>query len=128
MIQLKLRNFVISLCVLTVVGFLAGRTWYQAYSPIRPMFVELANATSELLPSIVIEHGNSLLQEKIVIVQLQVGEKRIIALNHEPGLGFNVKVNYADGRSTEICSGRSKEHRFYRETIEDAGIYTTPIQ
>ena len=106
----------------------ATRFWLSQYYPIHPVFVEVENATDKLIPSVVIEHGNDQVQEKILIVQLRVGEKRIIALNHKPGLGFNIKVNYANGEVTEICGGKSEGYWFYRETILDVGIYTTPLR
>ena len=94
----------------------------------KPLFVELVNDTEDLIPSVILEHGKAGLQEKITIVQLKAKESRMIALNHNPGMGFNVAVNYANGEKTEICAGKSKDHWFFRETITKFGIYTTPIR
>lgn len=109
-------------------GAICGYYWATLNNPMKPLFVELYNETDSLVPSVVIEHGNGNLQEKIIIVQLKPKETRILALNHKPGMGFNVAVNYANGEKTEICGGKSKDHWFFRETITKFGIYNTPIR
>lgn len=126
--QLKISHLMMAAITLILLSVIATKFWQDQHYPSRPVFVELVNATNTLIPSVIIEHGNHQLQEKISIVQLRAGEKRIIALNHEPGLGFNIKVNYANGEVTEICGGKSKGYWFYRETIVDVGIYTTPLR
>ncbi len=126
--QLKISHLMIIAITLIILSVVATKFWQNRHYPSRPVFVELVNATNKLIPSVIIEYGNDQLQEKISIVQLRAGEKRIIALNHEPGLGFNVQVNYANGEMTEICGGKSKGYWFYRETILDVGIYTTPLR
>jgi hypothetical protein len=102
--------------------------WFSLHNPIKPLFVELVNDTDKVIPTVLIEHGSPSLQEKIIIVQLKARERRVIALNHKPGMGFNVAVAYADGSKTEICAGKSKDYWFLRETITKFGIYTTPIR
>ncbi|HIO92121.1 MAG TPA: hypothetical protein EYG68_04660 [Leucothrix mucor] len=126
--KLKLSHFIGIVVTLILVTVLATKYWLASYYPSQPIFVELVNATKKVVPSVIIEFGNDKLQEKITIVQLRAGEKRIIALNHHSGLGFNILVNYADGEVTEICGGKSEGYWFYRETIIDTGIYTTPIR
>ena len=126
--NLKISHLIIAAIILVLLSIVATKYWLNQHYPSRPVFVELVNATNELIPSVIIEHGNPQLQEKISSVQLRAGEKRIIALNHEPGLGFNVQVNYANGEMMEICAGKTKGYWFYRETIVDVGIYTTPIR
>ena len=114
--------------LLFLVGFAVSSFWHSLHNPMKPLFVEVLNQTDKLIPSVVIEHGKSGLQEKIMLLQLAPQESRTIALNHNPGMGFNVLVNFADGEKTEICGGKSKDHWFFRETITDFGIYTTPIR
>ncbi|MCK5918960.1 MAG: hypothetical protein KAG34_11060 [Cocleimonas sp.] len=126
--KLKTSHLMIIMVMLIILSIGATKYWQDMNYPMRPVFVEVVNATQKLIPSVIIEHGNYQLQEKISMVQLRAGEKRIVALNHEPGLGFNIKVNYADGEVTEICGGKSKGYWFYRETIVDVGIYTTPLR
>lgn len=128
MLGLTKKHWAIAVILLILISILATKYWNDRYYPSRPVFVELFNSTNKLIPSVIIEHGNDQLQEKITVVQLRAGEKRIIALNHQPGLGFNVQANYANGEMIEICGGKSEGYWFYRETIMDVGIYTTPIR
>lgn len=116
------------MAVLFAAGVAVTSLWYTLQNPMKPLYVELVNDTDKLIPSVIIEHGSAGLQEKITLVQLKSKETRVIALNHKPGMGFNVLVNYADGEKTEICGGKSKDHWFFRETITKFGIYTTPIR
>ncbi|MCK5662133.1 MAG: hypothetical protein KAI17_01535, partial [Thiotrichaceae bacterium] len=114
--------------VLLLVGFAISSLWQNLHNPMKPLYVELVNATELLIPSVIIEHGSAGLQEKITLVQLKSKESRVLALNHKPGMGFNVLVNFSDGTKTEICGGKSKDHWFFRETITKFGIYTTPVR
>ena len=111
-----------------VFGIGIGFFWSSLHNPMKPLYVELYNDTDALIPSVIIEHGNAGLQEKIIIVQFKAKERRLIALNHKPGMGFNVAVNYANGEKTEICAGKNKNYWFIRETITKFGIYTTQIR
>ncbi len=122
-----MRSVIISI-IIFIFGILVSSYWNALQNPMKPLFVELVNDTDSLVPSVIIEHGNGNLQEKIMIVQLKSKETRVIALNHKPGMGFNVAVNYANGEKTEICGGKSKDHWFFRETITKFGIYNTPIR
>ncbi|HIO96851.1 MAG TPA: hypothetical protein EYG71_02885 [Leucothrix sp.] len=90
--------------------------------------MEIINDTDELLPSVIIDHGGNALQEKISLLQLKPKEVRTVVLNHKPGMGFNIAVNYANGEKTEICGGKSKDHWFFRETITKFGIYNTSVR
>ncbi len=109
-------------------GIIVSSFWFMLQHPMKPLYVELLNDTDVLIPSLIIEHGNAGLQEKISVVQLKPQEARIIALNHKPGMGFNVAVNYANGEKSEICAGKSKDHWFVRATITPFGVYTTPVR
>ena len=122
-----MRSVIIAVLLISV-GILFGYYWNALQHPMRPLYVELYNETDSLIPSVIIEHGNGNLQEKIIIVQLQAKETRVLALNHKPGMGFNVAVNYANGEKTEICAGKSKNHWFFRETITKFGVYNTSIR
>jgi len=109
-------------------GVAISTFWQGLHNPMKPLYVEILNDTEALIPSVIIEHGNAGLQEKISMVQLRSKESRIIALNHKPGMGFNILVNYANGEKTEICGGKSKDYWFFRETITKFGVYTTPVR
>lgn len=102
--------------------------WHRLHVPMKPIFVDVYNETDQIIPSVVIEHGNINTQEKIQAIQIQPGEHRIIALNHEPMLGFNIAANYADGKQSEICAGKWSEERYLRATIWPYGIYITEIR
>ncbi len=113
---------------LLVLGIVLSNLWHAYYNPMKPLYVELVNATETIIPSVIIEHGSAGLQEKIIVVQLKPKESRLLVLNHKPGMGFNVQANFSDGSQTEICGGKSKDYWFFRETITKFGIYTTPIR
>ncbi len=122
-----MRSVIIAVLVF-ILGIVIGSYWYSLQNPAKPLFVEIVNDTEALIPSVIIEHGNANLQEKITLVQLRPRETRIIVLNHKPGLGFNIAVNYANGEKTEICAGKNKGIWFFRETITKFGIYNTPLR
>jgi len=126
--QITKKYTVLFALALLVIGFVASNLRHGLYNPMKPLYVEVVNGTDALIPSVVIEHGSAGLQEKITVVQLKPKESRILALNHKPGMGFNVQANFADGSQTEICGGKSKDYWFFRETITKFGIYTTPVR
>jgi len=126
--QVSKKIVVIASLILMLLGIAMSGFWHGLHNPMKPLYVELINGTEALIPSVIIEHGSGDLQEKITVVQLTPKESRILALNHKPGMGFNVLANFADGTQTEICGGKSKDHWFFRETITKFGIYTTPIR
>jgi len=109
-------------------GFMVSQIWFAFHNPMQPLYVEIINDTDELLPSVIIDHGGNALQEKISLLQLKPKEVRTVVLNHKPGMGFNIAVNYANGEKTEICGGKSKDHWFFRETITKFGIYNTSVR
>lgn len=119
---------ILLLFVLSLLGAVVSQIWFQLHNPMKPMYVEIINETDDILPSVVIDHGSSGLQESITLVQLKPKEIRTVALNHQPGMGFNIAVNYANGEKTEICAGKSKDHWFVRETISEFGIYNTSVR
>ncbi|MCF6189322.1 MAG: hypothetical protein L3J51_02455 [Cocleimonas sp.] len=122
------KNITFIAISLFVLGVMLSTFWQGLNNPMKPLYVELVNGTDLLIPSVVIEHGGGGLQEKITVTQLKPKEVRVLALNHKPGMGFNVQANFADGSQTEICGGKSKDHWFFRETITKFGIYTTPVR
>jgi hypothetical protein len=109
-------------------GFAISSFWNSLHNPMKPMYIELFNETEEIIPSIEIEHGGNGLQEKIMVLQLKPNESRMLVLNHKPGMGFNIAVNYAHAEKTEICTGKNKDYWYLKETITKFGIYTTLIR
>ena len=126
--QISKKIAVMISLVLLLLGGATSSAWHGLHNPMKPLYVELVNGTEALIPSVIIEHGSGDLQEKITVVQLKPKESRTLALNHKPGMGFNVLANFSDGSQTEVCGGKSKEHWFFRETITKFGIYTTPVR
>lgn len=122
------KKLLIILLGVLFLGIGVTYTWHRLHVPMNPLFVDIYNETDATIPSVVIEHGNINTQEKIQAIQIQPGEHRIIALNHEPMLGFNIQANYANGKQSEVCAGKwSKEH-YLRATVWPYGIYITEIR
>ena len=92
----RLSLLFIILVSASIGAFATHSIWKSSY-PGRPLFVEFQNMRPEIIPLITIEHGNASSQEKIILTQVQPGEVRIISLNHEPGMGYNVLAQMADG-------------------------------
>lgn len=122
--QLLLMAFAVIVLVLVI----TIKFWHQAYYPARPLYVELYNKTDTLIPSVVIEHGNLKLQERIQTFQLRPSERRIVMLNHQPGQGFNIEAHLTNGEKLAICAGKLSTRWFIRESISAVGIYTTDIR
>ena len=61
-------------------------------------------------------------QEKIQVINLSPGETRIIALNHESGLGFDIEINYSDGRTVSACIGKNSEQSILPVKISQDGV------
>lgn len=125
---LSLSKLLLIALALMLIGILISKTWHSLHYPMKPLYVELYNETDTTIPSITIEHGNFNTQERIQAIQLKPQERRIIALNHQPKLGFNIEANYANGEKISICAGKFSESYFLRETIYRSGIFTTEIR
>ncbi len=128
MISLSKKQAWLAGFTLLLVGVVSTTFWHSLHSPMKPLYVELLNDTSESIPVVEIEYGSQGLQEKVLLLRLKPNERRVIALNHKPGMGFNIAVVYANQEKTEICAGKNKAYWFFRATITKHGIYTTPIR
>lgn len=107
-----------------VMGATGAKLWCGHQYPGRPLFVTVANLREETIPLLKIEHGNDLSQEKILLTQLRAGETRIITLNHEPGKGYSVEAQLADGKKVEACVGKLSERWVNRVIITGNGIFS----
>jgi hypothetical protein len=107
---------------------LISQFWHYLHTPMHPIYVDIYNETEEVIPSVVIEHGNVNTQEKIQSIQIQPQEHRIIALNHQPKLGFSITANYANGKESEICAGKWSEKYYLRAHVSRFGIYMTDVR
>lgn len=106
------------------VGAFTTQLWYGQQYPGRPLFVEISNMREQAIPLLKIEHGNDFSQEKILLTQLQPGETRIITLNHEPGKGYSVEAQLADGKKTEACVGKLSTGWVNRVVITSNGVFS----
>ncbi len=107
-----------------LLGIIGMQFWHAQQYPGRPLFVEIENMRGETIPSLKIEHGNDLSQEKILLTQLRAGETRIVALNHEPGRGYSVEVQLADGKTVEACVGKTSKRWVNDVAITSNGIFS----
>jgi len=107
-----------------LMGIVAMQLWYAQQYPGRPLFVTIENMRGETIPLLKIEHGNDLSQEKILLTQLRAGETRIITLNHEPGRGYSVEAQLADGKTVEACVGKISERWVNEVAITSNGIFS----
>jgi hypothetical protein len=107
-----------------LLGIAGMQFWYGQQYPSRPLFVEIENMRGETIPLLKIEHGNDLSQEKILLTQLRAGETRIITLNHEPGRGYSVEAQLADGKTVEACVGKTSARWVNEVAITSNGIFS----
>ncbi|MCV6590352.1 MAG: hypothetical protein OIF57_15210 [Marinobacterium sp.] len=77
------------------------------------MQIDFQNHAQQMVQAIQLDFGNADSQSSIRILRIAPGETRAVLLNHQPGMGFNVKVSYADGSQQEFCAlkGDSEWHR-----------------
>lgn len=125
---LSRRQLILIILGVLFLGVSASQFWHHLYTPVHPIFVDIYNQTDKILPSVVIEHGNINTQEKIQSIQIKPQEHRIIALNHQPKLGFSITANYANGKKSEICAGKWSNKHYLRANIWDYGIYMKDIR
>lgn len=122
------RQLVYLLAGTLIVASTLSYVWHRLHTPVKAMYVDIYNKTSEIIPSVVIEHGNLNTQEKIQAIRIEPGEHRILALNHQPKLGFSITANYADGKKSEICAGKLSEKYYLRANIWDYGVYIKEVR
>lgn len=68
------------------------------------MQISFRNDSDVMIQSIKLDFGNANGQSSLLTLRIAPGETRPMLLNHQPGMGFNVKVNYADGRQQSFCA------------------------
>ena len=107
-----------------LIGALSMKFWCGTQYPARPLFVEVVNMRDATIPLLKIEHGNDFSQEKILLTQLKVGESRIITLNHEPGKGYSVEAQLADGSKVEACVGKMSDRWVNHVILTSNGVFS----
>jgi len=68
------------------------------------MQINFRNDSDMMIQSIKLDFGNANGQSSLLTLRIAPGETRPMLLNHQPGMGFNVKVSYADGRQQSFCA------------------------
>ncbi|MBV0934858.1 hypothetical protein [Marinobacterium weihaiense] len=86
-------------------GWVAGRMTHPALG----LEVGFYNASEVMIESIQLDFGSADTQSRIQVFRIAPGETRTLALNHSKGMGFNVQVNYSDGRKQEFCALRGDD-------------------
>ncbi len=90
---------------------IGGLVSYQMAQPTNGMFVTFKNDDTVMIDSIQLNFGNATSQSDILSLRLPPGEERLLLLNHDPGMGFNVKVRYAGGDEQEFCAKQFDDQR-----------------
>lgn len=75
----------------------------------RGMTVTFHNSSDLLIESINLNFGNSNTQSMIQAFRIKPDQERVLLLNHEPGMGFNVEVNYKGGIQQSFCALRGDD-------------------
>lgn len=120
---LSRRSLLLVILVSALLGaFITHQFWRHSY-PGRPLFVTFHNLSENTIPTITIEHGNALSQEKIILTQMKPDEVRVISLNHSPGMGYNVLASLSDGQEFNMCLGKGTDKWVNQVRIRDSGMY-----
>ncbi|QEW07924.1 hypothetical protein [Nitrincola iocasae] len=95
-----------------IIGLVMGSGLnHYLQQPSAGMYVTFENQDSVMIESIQLNFGNANGQSDLLTLRLAPGEQRLLLLNHDPGLGFNVSVRYAGGDSQEFCARQSDDQR-----------------
>lgn len=122
-----LNKPVIKTVLVFALGALLSAAWHHYQYPLQPVYVDLYNGTGTTLPEVAITHGKANLQEHIQALQIKPGEHRILALNHRPGMGFNVDASLGNGSRFSICAGKN-DTRYVRVTVTAGGLIPYPLR
>ncbi len=87
-------------------GVAMAGLWQAWRTPGPVLYVKLDNTLDKVVPLVVFAHGNDFTEERITLTQLQPGERRIVALNHRPGLGYTVSIPWRADHETSVCVGK----------------------
>jgi len=75
------------------------------------MAVTFHNSSEQMIESIQLDFGSADTQSRIQAFRIPPGEERILLLNHQPGMGFNVQVNYRGGKKQAFCALNGDDER-----------------
>lgn len=107
-----MKNFLWFSLPALIIGLVMG-TGLNHYlkQPVAGMYVTFENQDSVMIESIQLNFGNANGQSDLLALRLAPGDERLLLLNHDPGLGFNVSVRYAGGDSQEFCARQADDKR-----------------
>ncbi|WP_151702928.1 hypothetical protein [Nitrincola alkalilacustris] len=95
-----MKKLFFSVLAALLLGSIAGRM----SSPVLGLEVTFYNASELMIDSLHLEFGSADTQSSIRSFRIAPGTSRTLALNHNPGMGFNVVVSYGDGSRQEFCA------------------------
>ena len=99
------RVLFFSLLLALAAGWFGGR-WT---APVLGLEISFRNVSNVTIESIQLDFGSANTQSSIQTFRIAPGEVRTLALNHSPGMGFNVRVSYSNGHKQEFCALRGDE-------------------
>lgn len=107
-----MKNLLFFSLLALIIGLVMG-TGLNHYlqQPSAGMHVTFKNQDSVMIESIQLNFGNANGQSDLLTLRLAPGDERLLLLNHDPGLGFNVSVRYAGGDSQEFCARQADDNR-----------------
>ncbi|WP_018952780.1 hypothetical protein [Thioalkalivibrio sulfidiphilus] len=104
--------------LLFLIGLLLGWLIFADHGEPETLMVTVHNDSPVLIEAIWFDFSHGHRQSSLYEGQIRPGESRLVALNHPPGAGFNMKVRYADGMVQEFCANRG-----VREWVQEVRIY-----
>ncbi|WP_151670111.1 hypothetical protein [Nitrincola schmidtii] len=95
-----------------LIGLILGAgVFYMNSQPDTGMYVTFKNDDNVMIDSLQLNFGNANGQSDLLLLRLAPGEERLVLLNHDPGMGFNVKVHYSGGDEQEFCAKQYDDQR-----------------
>lgn len=94
-----------------IVGLGVGWWLFSDHQDRDILYVTVHNTDSVMLDSVRFEFGFGLTQSNILLLQINPGEQRLVALNHPLHKGYNVEARFADGEVREFCANRNYPDR-----------------
>lgn len=94
-----------------LLGGLSTLVLERTFAEPEGMRVDFSNVSDTPIESIRLDFGNADGQSSLLALRIAPGDQRALLLNQEPGMGFNVRVKYAGGRTQEFCALKGDERR-----------------
>lgn len=94
-----------------IIGLALGWLLFADHQETEILYVTVHNTDEIMLESVRFEFGFGLTQSNILLLQIQPGEQRLVALNHPLHRGYNVEARFADGEVRSFCANRTYPER-----------------